>query len=603
MLVFLPGVREIEATLHEIRPFCDRHGYDALPLHGSLTKDEQDDAVRGDSLRPRVICATNIAETSLTLPRVRLVIDSGLVRRAGHDPGRGVDTLETARISKASAEQRAGRAGRVAAGRCLRLWSPMTHRTLADFDVPEVRRADVSRAILSISAWGGSPASFGWFEAPDPTRLDAATRLLDRLGAIRDGRITPLGQALQKLPLPPRIATLLTLAPAHLRDDAVTLAALLGEAADVPGRRTANVHDLLDAYARRRLDATTDRAVRRAAEALRRVRPSHPPAEVDMLETLLIRAYPDRVCRRRSSDTATMANGGGVHLAEPADVRGDWFLALDARRGSFARAQQADVRLVAEVDPAWLDTTTATTLEWTGEEVAAVRRKSYGELVLDEQRGGDIDADAAADLLRNRLRPELDSLLNSDDATTVLRRRHAMLQAQLPTHLRPTGGDINIADVLEDAVAAALVARKFSRRAVADRLADAYRNRLLAGGWHRALDEHAPTHLDVPSGSRIKLDWIASDAEAARGPVLAVRLQELFGLATTPRICGGRVPVTLQLLAPNMRPQQVTDDLASFWANTYPQVRKDLRARYPKHRWPDDPLTAEAIRGTGRRRT
>ena len=598
VLVFLPGVREIEATMDAVRPVARRHGYGVVPLHGSLNKSEQDAAVRFDPTGPpRVICATNVAETSLTLPGVRTVIDSGLVRRAGYDARRGVATLTTERISKASAEQRAGRAGRSAEGRCVRLWSAMTHRTLPDYDLPEVRRADLCDAALTVRAWGGEPASFGWYEPPDADLLAAADRLLELLGATDGGRLTTLGRRLQDLPLHPRLARLLVAAPPHLKRVAATVAALVGEQVDVPGRRTATVRDLLAAHDAGKLDAP---GLGRARDALLRRVDSSEPADVDSLEELLLLAHPDRVCRRRSADAATLATGGGVRLPEPSAVRGDWFLALDLRRGNFAQKQQADVSLVAEIDPAWLEDAgiTETAAEWDGSRVVAVRRKRYLALVLDEQPGGKPDPIAAAEVLRRHVTPDV---LDADANLQSLRRRLAMLAIHLPTHLRPDG-EVDESNVLDDAVAAAVGAGEPSLSGVAKRAADALQNRLYAGGWHRALSEFAPTHLEVPTGSNIALDWTAADAGEPRGPVLAVRLQELFGLAQTPRVCGGTVPVTLRLLAPNMRPQQTTDDLASFWANTYPQVRKDLRARYPKHSWPDDPLSAVPTRGAKRRR-
>ena len=618
VLVFLPGVREIEATMAAVARDAAGAGYDVLPLHGSLTKEEQDLAVRPGT-RPRVICATNVAETSLTLPGVTTVIDSGLVRRAGYDAGRGVETLTTERISKASAEQRAGRAGRVRAGWCVRLWSRMTQNRLAAFDVPEVRRSDLTAACLAVRAWGGDPVTFGWFERPGDVLLAAADGLLELLGAVEGGRLTAIGRALQRLPLNARHARLVTAAPPGLRGEAVTAAALLGEGAEVPGRRCATVRDLIAAFDAGRLDPIVDRAVRRAREALRHAGPESAKVRIsgsddrdpdlrrlrsgvpETLEELLLLSHPDRVCRRRSPDAATMADGGGVRLPEASAVRGDWFVALAARRGGFARAQQADASLVAEIDVDWLDehlpahVAVETVAEWTGDRVVAVRRKRYRDLVISEQRGGKVDPAEAAAVLEREL--TADAL----DAGDALRRRVAMLRRHLPAHLKPAG-DVDEADILADAVAAAVAAGQPSRAGVAEHAADAYRNRLYAAGWHRAVAEHAPTHLAVPTGSNIALDWTAADVDAARGPALAVRLQELFGLPATPRVCGGVVPVTLHLLAPNMRPQQVTDDLASFWSNTYPQVRRDLRARYPKHSWPEDPLAAPPVRGTGRRR-
>lgn len=614
ILVFLPGVREIERTMAEIAPLAKRAGYDVIPLHGQLDKNEQDAAVSFDeNQRPRVICATNVAETSLTLPGVRLVIDSGLVRQAGYDATRGVATLTTERISRASAEQRAGRAGRVAAGRCVRLWSKMTQNALPAFDVPEVRRADLCEVSLAIRAWGGEPTRFGWFESPDERLLRSADELLALLGAVEENRLTPLGKTLQTLPLHPRPARLLTAAPRHLASEAVTVAALLGEGADVPGRRTASVRELLAAFEARRLDPATDHAVRRAREALSRWGGSGEGGEpsVDSLEELLLMAYPDRVGRRRSADVATLATGGGARLPEPSALRGDWFLALDPRRGNFAKAQQADVRLLAEIEVEWLENllpqhvVRESVAEWdeARQAVVAVRRRRYLDLVIDEQRGGKVEPAEVRRLLVEHLGADAASLLQSDEATGALARRVAMLERYLPKHLSP-GNETNFEEneVLADAIAAAVSAGEPSRAGVVKRMADAFRARLWASPWHRLLEEHAPETIEVPTGSRIRLDWMVADVDGARGPVLAVRLQEMFGLAETPRVCGGTVPVTLHLLAPNLRPVQVTDDLASFWKNTYPQVRKDLRARYAKHSWPDDPLAAEPMRGAKRRR-
>jgi ATP-dependent helicase HrpB len=329
---------------------------------------------------------------------------------------------------------------------------------------------------------------------------------------------------------------------------------------------------------------------------------------VETLDELLLLAFPDRVCRRRSPDTATLVEGGGVRLQDPSTVRGDWFLALGARRGGFARHQQADASLVASIEVDWLDgllrrhVVVERTAEWDTTRVVAVRRKRYRDLVIDEQRSGEVEPAAAARALAGAV--DLDALAEADETFATLRRRLAMVERHLPAHLRPEGDPPDARQAVDDAASNAVAAGDASLRGITRRLAEAFHNRLFAGGWWRAIDGHAPTHVTVPTGSKIRLDWLASDpaVDPPRGPVLAVRLQELFGSARTPRVCGGTVPVTLQLLAPNMRPQQITDDLASFWRNTYPQVRKDLRARYPKHAWPEDPLRAEPLRGAQRRR-
>ncbi len=620
VLVFLPGVREIDRTMGAIDRIAARHGYAVLPLHGSLTKDEQDAAVRFDpSGPPRVICATNIAETSLTLPGVRAVIDSGLVRQAGYDAERGLETLRTERISKAGAEQRAGRAGRVAEGRCIRLWSKMTHHRLPDFDVPEIRRVDLAEAVLAVHAWGETPASFGWFEPPEAHQLESAMKLLEMFGAVEAGHLTALGRALQHLPVHPRAARLLLSATPALRPEAATAAAMLGEGAEVPGRRIADIRELLEAWEHRRLDPAVGRAVERAREALLRAVTSDAPAaaHVESIEELLLLAFPDRVCRRRSPDAATLVNGGGVRLPEPSAVRGNWFLALDLRRGTLAQKQQADVRLLAEIDPAWLSrhfpqqVVTENNAEWDEQKgrVSAVRRVRYHDLVLEQQRGGRLNPAVAARALREQIAAKPggeEAFLSEDPYYQSLMRRTDLLDNALPGHLRPPNATLmppSVLDVLADSCLTAALQGETTLERVRQLAIELMRATVAASPLGRLLKEHAPESIEVPSGSRITLDWSGafSDPCGHVGPSMAVRLQELFGLAETPRVCGGTVPVTLHLLGPNFRPVQVTSDLASFWSNTYPRVRKDLRARYPKHAWPEDPLAAEPVRGARRR--
>lgn len=643
VLVFLPGVREIERTMTAIGRLAGRHGYDVLPLHGSLNKQEQDRAVHFDphphshsAGPPRVICATNIAETSLTLPGVRLVIDSGLVRQAGYDANRGVETLETTRISQASAEQRAGRAGRVAAGRCVRLWSAMTQRRLPPFDIPEIRRVDLCEASLAVRAWGGDPATFGWYEKPEDRLLASATSLLEGIGAVAEGRLTPVGKALQKLPLHPRPARLLTASPKYLSREALLTAALIGEGAEVPGRRCGTIGDLIESYERRRLDPGIARAVDRAREQLARFMDSNPTpnpeqiegsdrsgaslrsahgVDVDSLEELLLLAYPDRVCRRRSPETATLVDGGGgARIPDPSALRGEWFVALDVRRGNFAQKQQADVRLLAEIEVEWLEkhfpkqVVNESVAAWDDERehVVAVRRRRYHDLVIDEQRGGKLDPIIGASVLWEKLEPIVPTLLSEaldgEEAGWLLTRLD-FLATWLPAHLKP---EVGIPPLFDNAAAVeeACLAAATSGRPTLDGVKLALREIAQTKIWemrlHTALEEHAPLALTAPSGSRVKLDWSNTLADV-NSPDMAVRLQELFGLADTPRICGGRLPVTLHLLGPNFRPVQVTSDLASFWKNVYPQVRKDLRARYPKHSWPEDPLSATPMRGPRRR--
>ncbi len=325
-------------------------------------------------------------------------------------------------------------------------------------------------------------------------------------------------------------------------------------------------------------------------------------------------AYPDRVCRRREGDPglARLVEGGGVRLADPSAVRGELFLALDVRRGAQAQAQQADVRLVAQIEEAWLERDLPQNIvreelaffDEAGQRVVNLRRRRYRDLVLSEERGGRPNPQAAAALLLSRFLEEVQRPGAEAKGDDELQTRLLMLDRHLPPHLRPPSAPPRL---VEDRQMLEIACRQVGDEAspslarVREVVRQMAQGQLQASPWQRALREHAPEAIEAPTGSRIRLDWSAADAQAPRGPVLAVRLQEMFGMAATPRVCGGVVPVILHLLGPNFRPVQITDDLASFWKNTYPQVRKDLRARYPKHSWPEDPLRAPAVRGARRR--
>ncbi len=643
ILVFLPGMEEIRRASQRVEPIAARAGLEVLPLHGSLPAGDQDRAIR-PSARRKLILATNVAETSLTIEGVRTVIDTGYARVASSDPERSLDRLELRRISRASAAQRAGRAGRTAPGRCLRLWSTRDERGMPAFDPPEILRVDLSTAILALHAWGQTdPARFGWFEPPPAETIAGAERLLrglDALGA--DGRITTLGQRLLDLPLHPRLGRLL-IASADMGRlfEGATLAALLSEkdlgARSGPGGPPAptRLHSRSDLLVR--MDQLRDAerhqfratvrslgidpgAARRVAQArddlIRTARREHGQTTVDLspgtesthdpddelLRSLLL-AYPDRVARRREPGGATgvMVGGRGVRLDSESTVRdAELFLVLDARDDRRGRTGEVRVRAASAIEREWLDELFPEFIrvervvaydEATGR-VVGVSRTLYLDLTIREDRHGAIEPTEAAVALASWLTPRAAEFVRQDERNAAWLDRVACLRDWMPELELPALDDDALADTLETACAGCrslddvrqvplvplLAARLGPRRA-------------------RAVDEHAPEHLVVPSGSRFRLSY-----EPGRPPVLAVRLQELFGWTETPRVAGGRVPVLLHLLAPNFRPVQITDDLRSFWSNTYAQVRKDLRARYPKHAWPEDPWTARAeARGRPRR--
>lgn len=624
VLVFLPGADEIRRVLTRLEPLAERLDLSLLPLHGSLPPDQQMLALR-PSTRRKIILATNIAETSLTIDGVRWVIDSGLARIPAFDPRRGLDRLELKRISKASATQRAGRAGRTAPGRCLRLWSAKEHAALDDFELPEIKRVDLCGAVLDLHAWGKLAATaFGWFEPPSTEALQSAERLLEMLGALLGGKITPLGKKLNALPLHPRIGRLLcAAAEAGCPSEGATLAALLSEK-DIrrpddslprhlrqPMMRgdsdlLLRMDDLSDAERHhfaahlrdRGIDTTAARQIVQIRNELQRLARQLDPARIESptretLLKLMLLAYPDRVCRRRESDrsAATMTGGSGVRL-DPESVVGqdEFFLALDARDDPRSQNREAMVRIASAIRVEWLMemfphfiTRQRTTLfDEDRQRVVGRGIVRYRDLILSEESDAAVDAEAAGKTLAAALRPRAMGIFSEDERAVNLLARVNLLRRLMPEHPWPTFEDAELADVLEGLCDGKSSVAEIKRMPLADALAAKLQYPL-----DQLLRQHAPETLDVPSGSRIQLQY-----RPDQPPILAVRLQEIFGWRETPRIAAGRMPVLLHLLGPNFRPVQITGDLRSFWATTYFQVRKDLRVKYPKHSWPDDPLTA-----------
>lgn len=464
LLCFLPGRREIENAVSELR------GVDArvLPLHGSLDVDAQEAALAPSNVR-KVIVATNVAETSLTVDGVSDVIDSGLQKILRYDPETAVDHLVTEQITGDSAEQRAGRAGRTGPGRATRLWDGRS--LLRPHREPEIRRVDLASAALDIVSWGGDPSAFEWFERPQEDRILSAIALLEQIGAIDRGRLTPLGAQMQQLPLHPRLARLVI--AANGADDAIAMAAELPDRRDIT--RIAR-HLLGNAYS----PAISDESLRRAVLA----------------------AFPDRVAMRRSvnSRELLLATGTGASLArEIQHTAGEFFVAMEVRGDIVHR--------VVPIEREWLTGThREVTEEIDGDSVRAIERRYYMNIVLHEQQ---VNRRA---LPRKRVAPE----------------------------------------------------------------------------------RRGPASLQLPSGRSVTLEYRDDGSVVA-----SAKLQELFGLAETPRVGPEQTPVTFQLLAPNGRPVQVTKDLRSFWNGAYQEVRRELRARYPKHPWPEDPWSATPTQRTG----
>lgn len=621
ILAFLPGAEEIRRAE---RALAGRiAGCDVLPLHGTLPFDEQRRAV-APSARRKLILATNIAETSLTIDGVTTVVDSGLSRQVSFDPRRGLEKLSLGRISRASATQRAGRAGRTAPGRCFRLWTAREHAELLDFDPPELHRVDLAPTLLTLASWGAANVSaFGFFEPPDQTTVLAAQRLLRMLGAIdgKSGRITDLGKRMANLPLHPRLARLLVDAVDGGRlEEGATVAAILSErdfrlrdrstAYGDRGPKELAVSDLLPRmelleHAQRRgfhpsleadgVDGVAARQVVRTRDELLSRAKTLARADRRVADDLVTPAYPDRVCVRRQADPASglMVGGVGVTLAPECAVRsGELFLALDAREDDRNDRRQAVVSLAHAVTrddlerafPGAMSRRAVCVYDGEKDKVVGRLRVSYDDLVIEERDDGKVDDEAAAEALAGALLPQLQARFERDEGAALLLARIGLAREHAST---PEGAVWPGAPW--DGRRAELVGALRGKRRLAEFAPAEFLRSLLVWPMDRLMEEHVPEKWGVPTGNKIRIDYSASP------PVLAVRLQEMFGAAKSPAVCGGKVPLVLHLLSPGYKPVQVTRDLVSFWNNTYGQVRKDLRARYPKHSWPEDPWTAQPV--------
>jgi ATP-dependent helicase HrpB len=605
VLVFLPGAAEIR----RVRSMLDAANLDAsvgvVPLYGDLSADVQDAAIQPSRPgRRKVVLATSIAQTSLTIEGVRVVIDAGLSRVPRFSPRTGMARLVTVRVSRATAEQRRGRAGRVAPGICYRLWPERLDSTLRPYDAPEMLETDLAPLVLELAAAGiADPAELRWLDPPPPAGLAQGRELLGSLGALSaEGRITGHGRRMAGLGLHPRLAhMLLRGAELGLARVASELAALLADRD--PLRASGGDADLRTRIeAIRRGDARIPAAVlqRLRAEATllcASVRAEQTAEQGDLSEVgmLLSLAYPDRVGQRRSGTAQrfVLQNGQGAYFADPQELGEAPYIVAAELDGD---ARESRIFLAApltldDVQAHYGDQTVAEdVVEWdaAADMVTARRRLRLGALVLGDAPLRDPDPAALVDALLSWLcRAGLEVLPWTASAAT-LRARLAFLHQQ--DNGWPDVSDRELLARLGEWLGPALTGVR--RRSDLKRLdLEAPLLTLLDGAQRRQLDLLAPTHIAVPSGSRIAIDY--RDASA---PALPVRLQEVFGWEETPRIAGGRVPLTLHLLSPAQRPVQVTRDLAGFWRGAYFDVRKNLKWRYPKHYWPDDPLTAIATR-------
>lgn len=618
MLVFLPGVGEIMQVRSQLESAARNRDWELMTLFGDMSPADQD-KVLTPGLNRRVILSTNVAETSLTIDGVRVVVDSGWARVKRFDPSNGLDELRLEPISQASANQRAGRAGRTQPGVCYRLWDEITGRSRSAQLEPEVMRTDLASAVLQLLSWGQSPEQFLWLTRPSADSLQQARRVLEFVGALEENRVTPLGRTLLKFPVHPRLARLLVAAhELNIPTAGAMAAALLSERdlfmkpqADRSRPRGATPHTskprqwscdvthkvlvwnqfLQDNRADTELGTINFNAARnlgRTAEQFMLIASQELGQRSDQpmqsqLQQALLAAFPDRLAKRRAATgpRALMVGGRGVVLDSNSGVKSELFLCLDVDAGG----SEASVRGASGIDAEWLDGELIREVDErffhpTQQSVVTRRRIYWIDLMLSETPIATPLDDETAEMLSQEASKQFEKLLPPKDKElhSLLGRirwlEQAMPDAELPKLEGPT-------------IAAALKDWCLGKRALDELKQLPWKSlvdSLLNSEQRRLLDQAAPDSIKLPTGREVFLQY-----EPGKSPILAARIQEFFGWKSTPLLAGGRVPLTLHLLAPNQRCQQITDDLASFWKNTYPTVRKELRGRYPKHDWPENP--------------
>lgn len=642
VLVFLPGVGEIRQCRRRLAAWAERQSVELAMLYGDLPLAEQSAVLQRQGHR-RVILATNVAETSLTVEGVTAVVDSGWQNLACYDPRTGLDRLERVPISQASADQRAGRAGRMGPGVCLRLWPEAVHRSRPAVTPPEIQRVDLAGAVLQVLCWIEPDLDrFPWFERPSTSALERALALLEQLEAVRDRRVTTLGRHLAAMPVHPRLGRLL-LEGRRLGclPEAALAAALLTErdpfphqtATDTPqeaGRpraaRRANqaasrsdVQDRVrtfqeavrDGLARQGPQPIDPAAARHVLRVSRQLTELASQAELaDLLEAAgpssemqssarsarpaallqaLLAAYPDRLARQRQpgSRRGRMVGGRGVRLADESALGDEpLFLCIEVDD----RGTETLVRQASAVERDWLPAThirveSTVAFDPASGKVLARRRVLWQDLVLEEFPEALADPEQAAAVLASAAADRLGEVFPADDPQVAgFRARVQFLRQWMPELDLPPLDDAQLRGLIADLAAGK---RSLKELRQADWLSAM--QALLTWPQKEALEREAPPRIELPSRRSVLLRY-----DLGRPPILAAPIQELFGMRDTPRVAGGRVKVLLHLLAPNQRVAQVTDDLEHFWKSSYALVRKELRGRYPKHAWPEDPLAAVA---------
>lgn len=600
LLAFLPGASEIRRTERFLRETVHDPALDIAPLYGALPPAEQDRAIApAPKGRRKVVLATSIAETSLTIEGVRVVLDSGLARVPRFEPGVGLTRLETVRVSRAAADQRRGRAGRTEPGVCLRLWSEPETASLPAFATPEILAADLSRLVLDLAVWGvRDPASLAFLDPPPAPAVKEAKALLTALGAFdADGQVSPLGRAMARLPLEPRLARMVIEgARRGAGEEAARIAALVSERG-LGGDAPDLAHRLMD-FSRdrsRRAEEARRLAERWADEAERQVAGTRAAGDTPSPAVLLALAFPDRVARGRGDGRRfVLANGRGAAIDPAAALARARFLAVAELTGT---ADEARILLAAELTEAEIEAEfgdaitegVETAFDAAASALRARHIRRLGALVLAERTAPLKPGPETARALARAAATRGLERLSWSEAQRQWLDRARFLHANAPD-LWPDLSWEALAATAEDWLAPALDDITSLGALDADRLGRALSG-LLPWELSRGMEAAAPTHYEVPTGSRLPIDYAAEG-----GPTLHVRVQELFGLTTHPSIAGGRVPLILSLLSPAHRPIQLTRDLPAFWAGSWRDVRADMRGRYPRHPWPEDPAQAEPTR-------
>ena len=624
LLVFLPGMAEIRRVERKLLDLNLGPNILIAPLHGDLPQEAQDRAI--EPAEPgirKVVLATSIAETSLTIDGVRVVIDAGLLRVPRFDPRSGLTRLDTIRVTQDSAEQRRGRAGRLEPGVCVRLWTAAEHHSLAARRPPEMLDADLAPLLLELALWGTSdPAELSWLTPPPSGAVAQARELLTGLGAFNtEGRITTHGRQMAELPLHPRLThMLLKSVSLQLSPLACELAALLSERdllRGPPGWRNADVRlriDVLHGQHDHAAGVTIDRAaclrIRRIADLWHRQLPRSARSDrhdtLDEVGLLLALAYPDRIAQRQGGQGGMaarylMANGRGALFAQPDPLGSEDYLVIADLNGG---QQWAKIDLAAPIRLHDLETLYADHIQvedavsWddSTQAVRATRQRRLGSLILFEHGLSKPDPSAmSAAILQGIRQAGLDKLAWTSELRQWRARVAFLRRIEGQESQWPDLSDDTLLRTLDDWLGPYLSGITTLERITTLDLTQPL-HALLSWEQHRRLERLVPTHLTVPSGSNVRVEYETPDL-----PILAVRLQEMFGCKDTPRLVDGKIPVMLHLLSPARRPVQITKDLASFWANVYQEVRKELRGRYPKHHWPENPLTAPPTSKTKRK--